>query len=184
MHNAGYDEGQGHLILDCGGAEASRMDMLRDGLIVTPEQGPVWEMEAGRPTTFKLSSEETGDRVAVFEEVVPVGSGTPLHIHHTSDEVIHILAGEFTFTIGARETTASAGTWVFIARGVAHAWVNSGEAAGRAFYLFVPAEGAKVFEALRLLQVPVTAIDPEMFTQIGLRYGYEMVGPGYLKPPS
>ncbi len=93
------------------------METKARGYIVAPEQGPVWEMEPGRPTTFKLLSEQTGDSVAVFEEVVPVGSGTPLHIHHTSNEVIYILAGEFTFEIGEQVATGSTGTCVFIPRG-------------------------------------------------------------------
>jgi len=47
-------------------------------------------MGPGRPTTFKLLSEQTSESVAVFEEVVPAGVGTPLHRHPTSDEVIYI----------------------------------------------------------------------------------------------
>ena len=154
------------------------------GYIVSAEQGPVWDTEPGRPTIFKLLSEQTGDSVAVFEEMMPVDGGTPLHIHHTSDEVIHILAGEFAVNIGEHVTTGRTGTWIFIPRGIAHAWKNSGDAPGRAFFIFTPAEGGKVFEELRLLQIPITSIDPATFKRVCRRYGYETVGPGYLNLPT
>lgn len=82
--------------------------------IVSPEQGPVWDMEPGRPTTFKLLSDQTSGSMSVFEELVPVGAGTPLHIHRTSDETIHLLAGELKIKLGTQVTTIGAGTWVFI----------------------------------------------------------------------
>src|SRR5262249_5332128 len=97
------------------------------------------------------------------------------HIHHTSDEVIYILTGAFTFKLGEQVAEGGSGTWVFIPRGTVHAWKNSGDAAGRAFYIFTPAEGAKVFAELRPLQVPVTAIDPATFETLCRRYGYELV---------
>ena len=153
------------------------MNMPQDGYIVPPDQGAVWEMEQGRPTTFKLLSEQTGESVAVFEEVVPVDGGTPLHIHHTSDEVIHVLAGEFMVKLGEQVTHVSPGSWIFIRRGTVHAWKNSGTVAGRAFFIFTPAEGAKVFEELRHLQIPVTEIEPATLERLCQRYGYEMVGP-------
>ena len=78
------------------------------GYIVAPEHGQVWDMEPGRPTTFKLLSEQTDDSVAVFEEVVPVGGGTPLHIHHTSDEVIYVLGGNLLSRSGSRLRTVVA----------------------------------------------------------------------------
>lgn len=145
--------------------------------IVAPDEGPVWDMEPGRPAIFKLLSEQTGDSVAIFEEIVPVGSGTPFHIHHTSDEVIYIFEGEFTFKIGEQMVNRGAGAWIFIPRGVAHAWKNSGRGPGRACYIFTPAEGAKVFEELRLLQLPMPAIEPATLEMTCRRYGYEMVGP-------
>jgi quercetin dioxygenase-like cupin family protein len=145
------------------------------GRIVAPDQGSVWEMEAGRPITFKLPSEQTGDRVAVFEEVAPAGKGTPLHIHHTSDEVIYILAGTFTVKLGEHVATGGPGTWVFVPRGTRHGWKNSGVATGRAFFILTPAEGAKPFEELRHMQVPITAIDPATFKAISQQYGNELV---------
>ena len=145
------------------------------GYIVAPEHGPVWDMEPGRPTTFKVLSKQTDDSVAVFEEVVPVGGGTPLHIHHTSDEVIYVLAGDFTFKIGEQVATGGSGTCVFIPRGTAHAWRNLGSAAGRAIYTFTPVHGAKFFEALRLLGVPIGSIDPATLGTYCQQYGYELV---------
>jgi quercetin dioxygenase-like cupin family protein len=143
--------------------------------IVLPQQGPVWDMEPGRPTTFKLLSEQTGNGVAVFEEVVPAGGGTPLHIHHSSDEVIYVLAGEFTFKIGEHVTDGGAGTLVYIPRGTAHAWKNGTSEEGRALYTFTPAEGAKFFEELRILGQPIPEIDPATLEAYGRRYGYELV---------
>jgi quercetin dioxygenase-like cupin family protein len=143
--------------------------------VVTGEQAPVWEMEPGRPTTFKLLSEQTGGSVALFEEVVPVGSGTPLHIHHTSDEIIYILAGAFTLKIDGSLVTAESGTCVFIPRGTPHAWKNSGSEAARATFTFTPAAGAKFFETLRLLEIPVTEVDLETLETICRQHGYELV---------
>jgi quercetin dioxygenase-like cupin family protein len=113
--------------------------------------------------------------VAVFEEVVPAGSGTPLHIHHTSDEVIYVLAGEFTFKLGEHLTDGGDGTLVYITRGTAHAWKNSANEAGRALYMFSPAEGAKFFEELRLLEQPMWEIDPATLEAYGRRYDFELV---------
>lgn len=151
------------------------MSAQTQGLIVAPGQGSVWDMEPGRPTTFRLLSEQTDDSVAVFEEVVPVGAGTPLHIHPTSDEVIYVISGDFTFKIGEQRATGGSGTCVFIRRGTPHAWRNTGSAAGHAVYAFTPAHGAKFFEALRLLQVPVMSIDPATLETYCRQYGYELV---------
>jgi quercetin dioxygenase-like cupin family protein len=139
------------------------------------EQGSVWEMESGRPTTFKLLSEQTSGAVSVFEEVVPMGGGTPLHIHHTSDEVIHLLAGELRIRLGTQVTTIAAGTWVFIPRGTPHAWKNLVREPARAAFVFCPADGAKCFEELRLLGLPISNIDPVHLDALCKRHGYQLV---------
>jgi hypothetical protein len=55
------------------------------GIIAKGTDGPVWDMAPGRPAAFKLLCDQTNGSIAVFEEVVPMGMGSPLHIHHTSD---------------------------------------------------------------------------------------------------
>jgi quercetin dioxygenase-like cupin family protein len=151
------------------------MTMLVQSYIATPEQGSVWEMEPGRPTTFRLLSEQTGGSVAVFDEVVPAGGGTPFHIHPTSDEVIYVLEGEFTFKIGEQIAKGSDGTYVFIPRGTPHGWRNTGNEAGKATFTFTPADGAKFFEALSQLQLPAVSIDRATLEAYGKRYGYELI---------
>jgi quercetin dioxygenase-like cupin family protein len=121
--------------------------------IVSAEQGPVWQIESGdkRPMIFKLLSGQTGGNISVFEETVPIGAGTPLHIHHTSDEVIHLLTGELTIKLGTQRSTLNAGTWVFIPRGTTHGWRNRGKVAAQAAYVFTPSNGATCFEEMRTL---------------------------------
>lgn len=144
-------------------------------LIVSPGQGAVWDMEPSRAATFKLLSEQTGGSVAVFEESVPSGAGTPLHIHHTSDEVIYISTGVLTIKLGEQATNGNAGTWVFIPRGLAHAWMNPNPTPAHAVFIFSPADGAKFFEELQLLARPIPDIDPATLEVLCRQHGYELV---------
>jgi quercetin dioxygenase-like cupin family protein len=132
-------------------------------------------MEPGRPTVFKLLSEETGGKIAVFEEIVPPGAGTPLHIHHTSDEVVYVRSGEFTFHLNEEHKVVSGGGWVFIPLGSVHGWRNSGTGDGQASFIFTPGAGAKAFEEMRLQGIPMPDIDPVIREEIFVRHGYEFV---------
>jgi len=145
------------------------------GRIVTSDEGPAWDIEPGRPITFKLTSAETAGTVAVFEERVPVGAITPLHIHRTSDEPLHVLAGDLTLTLGSRTTPIASGTWVFVPRGTPHGWRNSGAVPAHISAMFVPADGAQFFEQLSLLGQPIRTVPPNVLTDLGQRYGYELV---------
>ena len=51
----------------------------------------------------------------MFEEVAPVGTVTPMHLHHDSDEVAYVLSGEITFKIGDAVTVGAPGTRAFYA---------------------------------------------------------------------
>jgi quercetin dioxygenase-like cupin family protein len=132
-------------------------------------------MEPGRPAAFKLMCEETGGKIAVFEEVVPPGGGTPLHIHRTSDEVIYVVSGEFTFRLGEESKQVSGGSWVFIPLGSVHGWRNTGRQDGRVFFIFTPGAGAKAFEEMRFQEIPLPDIDPVKRDGIFRRHGYEFI---------
>lgn len=74
----------------------------------------------------------------MFEEVAPIGTVTPMHLHHDSDEVAYVLSGEITFKIGDTVTVGGPGTCAFMPRDVAHAWKSTGAEAGRVLFLYTP----------------------------------------------
>lgn len=151
--------------------------MSKNGLVVLPGQELVWQMEPDRTASFKLLSEQTSNSVAIFEESIPSGFGTALHLHHTSDEAMCVLSGDFSFKIGDPVSRGSAGTWAFMPRETPHAWKNSGAKAGRALFMFTPAYAGKLFEELRRLQLPFMTADPAVLAPLLQLYGWEIVGP-------
>ena len=146
-----------------------------NGFIVASHEGPTWDMEVGRPAVFKLLSDRTGGKIAVFEEIVPSGMGTPLHIHHTADEVIYVVSGEFSVRLGETTRTASAGSWIFIPLGSVHGWRNASPENGRVFFIFAPGAGAVAFEEMRYQGMPLPDIDPKVSSEIFERNGYEFI---------
>src|SRR6516165_6733463 len=100
--------------------------MEAKGFVVAPGQGRVWKMAAGRSSALKPLGEETSDSVLMFEETAPAVTQATYHLHHDSDEVVYVLAGEITFKIGDEGAGGGPGACAFIPRGLAHAWKNSG----------------------------------------------------------
>src|SRR5436309_15153842 len=105
--------------------------METQGIVVLPGQGSVWNMSPGRSAALKLLGGATGGSVMLFEETVPAGTMSTIHLHHDSDEVAYVLSGEATFTIGEELTVGAPGSCAYMPRRVPHAWENSGAEAGR-----------------------------------------------------
>ena len=75
----------------------------------------------GRSFAMKLLGRETGESIMMFEETLPASTASLYHLHHDSDEVAWVLAGEFTFKIGDEVTVGGPGTCAFMPRNMAHA---------------------------------------------------------------
>ena len=147
--------------------------------VTLPGQEPIWNMAPGRTAALKLQNDQTGQSVMAFEEVTPIGTETPLHLHRDSDEVMYVLSGQYTFKVGDQMSSGGPGTCVFMPRNIPHAWKNSGAEAGRAFFMYTPGEAGKVFEESIKLQQPAppgTRVDAEV-AELFRRYGWEIVGP-------
>jgi len=124
---------------------------------ISVEQGFVIPVGGGKqfdsPTpdryfVLKLLGRETGGSIMMFEEIVPPGGTSLYHLHHDSDEVAWVLAGEFTFKIGAIVTAGGPGTCAFMPRNVPHAWKNTGKETGRALFLYTPSNAGNLVEEL------------------------------------
>lgn len=71
------------------------------------------------------------DGMSVMEHVVPYGSSPPLHIHHTEDEIFHMLAGEIRLLVDGTEIRARAGDTLLAPKGKPHSFVVTAPAGAR-----------------------------------------------------
>lgn len=69
----------------------------------------------GMEFAIRASAESTGGAFSIVEEIHPLD--TPLHNHHTHDELFYVLEGELVFTVGGTEFQAGPGDLVFGPRG-------------------------------------------------------------------
>jgi len=76
----------------------------------------------------KISGSDTDGDLAIFEQTsLSQGRGTPLHIHHSQDEVFYILEGSYKFQVGGDKYDLTKGDSIFLPRKVAHAWTQVSE---------------------------------------------------------
>ncbi len=100
--------------------------------------GPtVWVV--GDTYTFKARGEDTNGAFALFEGTVPPGAGPLPHVHRREDEAFYVLEGELEILDGDRTFTATAGSYVYIPRGVLHRFKNVAETTARLLVFFAPA---------------------------------------------
>ncbi len=84
---------------------------------------------------LRLSSAQTGGVLEVFEHS---SQGSPLpHIHRDHDELFYILEGSVIFTSGQEDIVVSAGSLIFMPRGMRHAFKPNPGA--RMLFFVIPA---------------------------------------------
>jgi len=126
----------------------------------------------GRSFALKLLGRETGEGIMMFEETLPAGTASLHHLHHDSDEVAWVLAGEFTFKIGDEVTVGGPGTCAFMPRSIPHAWKNTGKETGIVLFLYTPAAAGGFIEAL----AEGRPTNDEERTKLYERHRWEVVG--------
>lgn len=127
----------------------------------------------GGDATILAAGHQTGGALAVLDVVVPSGEGPPLHVHTREDETAYVLEGEVRWKLGDEMRPAPAGSFVFIPRGLPHAFHNPGQEQARMLITFSPSGMEGFFEGLSQL----TAFDPEAFRSVGAEHGMDVVGP-------
>ena len=134
----------------------------------------------GRVFSLKLLGGETGGSIMMFEETVPTGTRSTLHLHHDSDEVAYVLSGEVTFLIGDDVTVGGPGSCTFMPRGVRHAWKSTGGQAGRVLFLYTPAKAGGLIEEQQRTGRTFGSMNERELAQILQRHGWELLGPSPL----
>ncbi len=151
-------------------------------IVVGPGEGEAYWF-FGQLVTIKSSSATTAGRVGVTETLAPLGTGSPLHVHHNEDEWFYVLEGELTFWVGGQVSVAPAGAFVFGPRDIPHTFTVS--SAQARFLLVVEPAGFEEFVGALGEPAPQPVIPPppteppdmEALVTLAAEYGLEILGP-------
>jgi quercetin dioxygenase-like cupin family protein len=143
------------------------------GMVVGPGEGEDSRSPIGGDMTFLARGEQTNGALVAADVAVPPGQGPPLHVHTREDEWAYVLEGDLRWKLGDELSATPAGSFVFIPRGVAHTFQNTGSEPGRMLVMFAPAGMETFFDRLSKL----TAFDPDAFRRAGAEVGMDTVGP-------
>lgn len=132
--------------------------------------------------TVKADSSRTGGAYSLIEFAAPTGFGPPRHVHAAEDEAFLVLDGGLRVECGDDAWDVGPGGFVFLPRGVAHAFAVVSAEPVRALQItspggfeeFVAAVGAPA--AGPGLPEPA-APDVPRLAATAARFGTEIVGP-------
>jgi quercetin dioxygenase-like cupin family protein len=147
------------------------------GFVSCKDDGPTLKNPAGGELAFKARGEQTGGSLTAFESSAAPGEGPPVHRHAREDEVIYVLEGQLRFKLDETVQDASAGSFVYIPRGMTHVWQNSGDDPARFLIFFTPAAPGmeQFFERSAGLGADLSAA--EAFKRFAGDAGMEVLGP-------
>jgi quercetin dioxygenase-like cupin family protein len=121
------------------------------------------------PNDLKVSAQDTGGALSVFDYVGIQRVGPVLHRHLLQEEAFFVVEGEYLFQLGDEYLRLGAGDTIFLPRGVSHTWVQVSEQ-GRVIYFLQPA--GKIEEFFTGLSTPGAD-----FARLSVEAGIENTGP-------
>lgn len=142
-------------------------------VVVAPGAGKAVRGPVGGPLLFKVRGEQTNGALTVLENTIPPGTGPPLHVHDAQDEAWWIVSGAVRFQLGDELASAEAGAFVWVPRGVPHAFRNDGAVPATLLVLFTPSGMEPFFDAVS----KADEVRAEDFARLGARVGMTVVGP-------
>ena len=127
--------------------------------------GPGEGVPGGNDPTLKASRESTGGGLTLFES--DTDGGAPRHVHSREDECLYVVEGTISVECGDEMWEAGSGAFVFLPRGVPHAWDVVGERA-RVLILTLPAGFEDFMHEFHDADGPARA-------EVARRYGIEFL---------
>ncbi|HEY0347901.1 MAG TPA: cupin domain-containing protein [Pyrinomonadaceae bacterium] len=92
---------------------------------------------AGFDASVKASRDSTGGNLSLIES--HTRGGAPWHIHTREDEYFYVIEGTIVVHVGEETYQAPPGSFVFLPRGIPHAWDVSGDGVATLLMITVPA---------------------------------------------
>jgi quercetin dioxygenase-like cupin family protein len=158
----------------------------KTGVVFRPAgSGPAtWAM--GSLFERLVSGDESGDELGAAIVTQPPGIATPLHVHTNEAEAFYLLDGQLTYRAGEELLHLSEGDFIFLPRGVPHAFRVTGTSPMRCLALTVPGRLLSLYDEVgvpaqeRRLPgddgVPM-AEEISRWNRVGPAYGLQVVGP-------
>jgi quercetin dioxygenase-like cupin family protein len=125
-------------------------------------------------TTYKITGDVTGGAYSVVESTIEPGVLQPPHTHSREDHLFIVTEGEVGVRVGDVEIVAAPGSYVFMPRGVPHAFWNSGEVTGKMIQVNEPSEFETFFRDFYVL-TSSGAPDVAKLMELMDRYGITFV---------
>ena len=122
--------------------------------------------------THKLTSDQTGGAFYVCEAVFGPESGSPLHIHHYEDEVIHVLEGAIEIRLDHEKLHVPAGGIVHLPKKIPHALQNPLKTPLRIMVHAIPGGLENYFDEVNAA-LENGSLNTEIHTEISKKYGLE-----------
>jgi quercetin dioxygenase-like cupin family protein len=132
------------------------------------------------------AADETGGALGMSLVTQPPGTATPLHEHTHEAEAFYLFEGTMTYRAGDDIHELRAGSFIFLPKGLRHAFRITGERPARFIGLTVPGGLMGLYEEVgmpaaerRLPGEDGLPMDVELgrWREIGPRYGLRVVGP-------
>ncbi len=141
----------------------------------------LWEL--GILAVVKGDSDRTANTFCMVEFVQGVGFATPLHVHHTQDEIFYVLEGTMHGVCDDVEWFAHKGAFVWLPKGSIHGWAVFGDAQVRSLAMTLPGGFDKFVrdtgESATVSTLPPASIeiDPEHIATMAEKHGMSIPGP-------
>jgi mannose-6-phosphate isomerase-like protein (cupin superfamily) len=148
--------------------------------ILSRDDGTILVYPRGGRMTIKVRSADTGGAYALLEFAIPPGgTGSPLHYHVATEEAFYLVEGELSFTLGDRTSPLASGEIVFVPRGVAHTFMNTGNIPAHLLIAVSPGDFEGYFLELAGLARanPDGPPDEAGLLSVAVRYGQVFVDP-------
>lgn len=132
------------------------------------------------------SGEETGGGIGLSLVTQPPGTATPVHIHTAEDEAFYLLDGTMTYSADGQLHRLSRGSFIYLPRGLPHAFRVTGDAPVRFLAIASPGALMSLYDEVgrpagdRRLPPPdqeLLMADVHRWLEAAPRYGLSIVGP-------
>jgi quercetin dioxygenase-like cupin family protein len=120
--------------------------------------------------THRLTSEQSGGSIYIFESAFEPGAGNGLHVHSREDEIAYVLDGALEVRLRDRTAVLQAGGVGRLPRNLPHAIRNPLDATSRYLFLAVPGGLDRWFDALAAARDAGT-LDDALFATLSDDYG-------------